>query len=68
MDDTRVYSHHPLRRLSRPEPPSELHARIAAAIRVEAARQQQRRRLRRCAFAGVTVLLSLVVVVCRFLC
>jgi hypothetical protein len=62
MDDTCVHSHHPLRTLSRPEPPPELHARIAAAVRVEAARQQQRR-VRRCALAGVTALLSLVVVV-----
>ncbi|MDQ2785994.1 MAG: hypothetical protein M3Y58_13445 [Chloroflexota bacterium] len=67
MDDTCVHSHHPLRTLSRPEPPPELHARIAAAVRVEAARQQQYRRLRRGVFAGVTALLSLVVVVHGFL-
>jgi hypothetical protein len=66
MDDTCAHNHHPLRTLSRPEPPPELHARIAAAIRVEAARQRYRR-LRRCAFAGVTALLSLVVVVHDFL-
>lgn len=66
MDDTRAHDYHPLRTLSRPEPPPELHARIAAAVRVEAARQQHRRLWRR-AFAGVTALLSLVVVVHDFL-
>jgi hypothetical protein len=51
---------HPLCTLSRPEPPPDLHDRIAAAIRAEAARQQRRRRLRRYAAGGLAALVLLV--------
>ena len=54
---------HPLHTLSQPEPPPDLHDRIAAAIRAEAACQQRRRRLRRYAAAGLAALLMLVATV-----
>jgi hypothetical protein len=51
-----------LRTLSRPEPPPDLHDRIATAIRAEAARQQRRFRLRRFAAIGLMALLAFLVV------
>lgn len=54
---------HPLRTLSRPEPPPDLHDRIVAAIDAEAARQQRHRRLRRYVAGGLAALVMLVVIV-----
>jgi hypothetical protein len=51
-----------LRTLSRPEPPPDLHDRIAAAIHAEAARQQRRYRLRRFATIGLMIILALIIV------
>jgi len=53
---------HPVRALSRPEPPPGLHNRIVAAINAEAARERQRRRLRRCIGLAIAVLPWLIVV------
>jgi hypothetical protein len=63
MDDYSMAGPHRLRTLSRLEPPPDLHARIAAAIRAEAARQQRRQRIRRYVAGGLAVLVMLVVIV-----
>jgi hypothetical protein len=62
-DDCFMVGRHPLRTLSRPEPPPDLHDRIVAAIGAEVTRQQRRRRLRRYAAVGLAALLMLVATV-----
>jgi len=57
-----VARRHPVHALSRTEPPPELHDRIVAIIHAEAARERQRRRIRRCTGLAIAVLLSLIAV------
>jgi len=57
-----VARRHPVYALSRPEPPPGLHDRIVATIHAEAARERQRRRIRRYTGLAIAALLSLIAV------